>query len=420
MLKLQEIETLQPMQVRRLNIHQRQYQYRTKTLKNFINNNVDKTCNSDVNFWVDVDPPELPDKLRNIQPNKSKPGTAGTNRSSNNKRKNNDDMAHNMDTNRLKGIDNKKQKLAVIQNNNNTTLLTAWKDSIQTLLSNMSKKQQQRNNSNGVKDDVSNMMEGIVKIIQEAASKNIPQKSMKSMCTLLQLHFDENDGEMFEFFVSLGDKVGGTSYNTIVNTVLYPRIIGLKRTASRSLMNTINEINKNSPRALLTAIMIPLITIKKTDDANRKGNISQHMSSRSPQIELLTRILKFTTPSIALLFLAASLRDIDNQQSDKEMLPWNEFTFPLLKALLSKPLNFNDNDNNQIGSNNNSICKKIIDKIEKSSTQFAKSLKFASVINTLIVKHKDVAKMYTVSLERALRNTNTFLSKTSLKLLNKL
>ena len=89
MLKLQEIETLQPMQVRRLNIHQRQYQYRTKTLKNFINNNVDKTCNSDVNFWVDVDPPELPDKLRNIQPNKSKPGTAGTNRSSNNKRKNN-------------------------------------------------------------------------------------------------------------------------------------------------------------------------------------------------------------------------------------------------------------------------------------------------------------------------------------------
>ena len=54
-------------------------------------------------------------------------------------------------------------------------MLTAWKDSIQTLLSNMSKKQQQRNNSNGVKDDVSNMMEGIVKIIQEAASKNIPK-----------------------------------------------------------------------------------------------------------------------------------------------------------------------------------------------------------------------------------------------------
>ena len=53
-----------------LNIHQRQYQYRTKTLKNCINNNVDKTCNSDVNFGVDVDPPELPDKLRNIQPNK--------------------------------------------------------------------------------------------------------------------------------------------------------------------------------------------------------------------------------------------------------------------------------------------------------------------------------------------------------------
>jgi hypothetical protein len=206
-----------------------------------------------------------------------------------------------------------------------------------------------------------------------------------------------------------------------LNTVLYPRIIGLKRTASRSLMNTINEINKNSPRALLAAIMIPLITVKKTNGANRKGNISQHMSSRSPQIELLTRMLKFTTPSIALLFLAASLRDVDHQQSGKEMLPWNEFTFPLLKTLLSKPLNFNDNDNNQIGSNNNSICKKIIDKIEKSSTQFSKSLKFASVVvNALIVKHKDVAKMYTVSLERALRNTNTFLSKTSLKLLNKL
>ena len=154
---------------------------------------------------------------------------------------------------------------------------------------------------------------------------------------MLQVHFGENDVEILNFFISLSDKIGGTNYNTIVNTIMYPRAISLKRTASRSFMNAINEIHKNGSRALLTGIMIPLITINiKNDNTNREGSL--HMNSRSPQIELLTRILKITTPSTALLFLSASLTEVDQQKHNKKMLPWNEFTFPLLKTLISKVL----------------------------------------------------------------------------------
>ena len=62
-LKQQEMETLQPMQVRRVNIPT----HRTNTIQQFINNNSEDNNNSD-NCWLEIDPPELPDKLRNIKP----------------------------------------------------------------------------------------------------------------------------------------------------------------------------------------------------------------------------------------------------------------------------------------------------------------------------------------------------------------
>tara|TARA_A100001015_G_scaffold288489_1_gene359394 strand:+ start:989 stop:2224 length:1236 start_codon:yes stop_codon:yes gene_type:complete len=398
-LKQQEMETLQPMQVRRVNIPT----HRTNTIQQFINNNSEDNNNSD-NCWLEIDPPELPDKLRNIKPksirtiiasNRNNKGDGVSNSNISKKRSLEDNAASATTNNNAK-----KQKLLLVHK---------WKDSIDNIILKLSNQQER---GNGANVNNTSKVENIVEIIQEAASQSISQKNMKSICKMLQVHFGENDVEILNFFISLSDKIGGTNYNTIVNTIMYPRAISLKRTASRSFMNAINEIHKNGSRALLTGIMIPLITINiKNDNTNREGSL--HMNSRSPQIELLTRILKITTPSTALLFLSASLTEVDQQKHNKKMLPWNEFTFPLLKTLISKPFDLNNDSNSN-------MCKKLIDKIEKHSKEFSKSLKFVSVINALIVKHKEVAKVYKISLERALANTNTFLSKTTLKLLNKL
>ena len=65
-------------------------------------------------------------------------------------------------------------------------------------------------------------------------------------------------------------------------------------------------------------------------------------------------------------------------------------------------------------------CKILIDRMENYSQEFSTSLKFASIVNIFITKQKDAAKIHKASLERTLLNTKTFLSKSSLKLLEKL
>ena len=152
--------------------------------------------------------------------------------------------------------------------------------------------------------------------------------------------------------------------------------------------------------------MIPLLSVhgKENDE------LPNHLVTRSPQLELLTRIVKFMDSSNSLNFLSSCM----SKSGKRDILPWNEFTFPLIKVLLSRPLSFVSTGAGE------AACKRLIDKMENYSQEFSASLKFASIVNIFITKHKDAAKIHKASLERTLLNTKTFLSKSSLKLLEKL
>ena len=77
----------------------------------------------------------------------------------------------------------------------------------------------------------------------------------------------------------------------------------LKRTASRSLMNCIKEITKIRPRSLILGVMIPLLSVHRTEN----DELPKHLITRSPQLELLTRMVKFMDSSNSLYFLSSCI-----------------------------------------------------------------------------------------------------------------
>ena len=388
LLKRQEVEAAQPIQCRRV----RRVRHRQEIIHSFQKDNSSK-C------WTTVSPPEIPDELRDTE------------------RKNRNDFGNSVDSsadggkikrrridNGVAEIDGNKKQIEFEQT---TAVLNIWKESLIKLLARVNCGKVSR--SDGSADDISKVMRDIAQILQEAAGKNISVKHMKDLCILFQKQFAENDLNVFSLFVALGDKVGGSNYDIIVQMVLYPRILSLKRTASRSLMNCIKEITKIRPRSLILGVMIPLLSVHRTEN----DDLPKHLITRSPQLELLTRMIKFMDSSNSLYLFSSCL----SKSGGRDILPWNEFTFPLIKVLLSRPLSFVSSHENGTGA---AACKILIDRMENYSQEFSTSLKFASIVNIFITKQKDAAKIHKASLERTLLNTKTFLSKSSLKLLEKL
>ena len=132
------METLQPMQVRRVNIPT----HRTNTIQQFINNNSEDNNNSD-NCWLEIDPPELPDKLRNIKPksirtiiasNRNNKGDGVSNSNISKKRSLEDNAASATTNNNAK-----KQKLLLVHK---------WKDSIDNIILKLSNQQERGNGAN--------------------------------------------------------------------------------------------------------------------------------------------------------------------------------------------------------------------------------------------------------------------------------
>ena len=144
-------------------------------------NNSEDNNNSD-NCWLEIDPPELPDKLRNIKPKSIRTIIASN-------RNNNGDGVSNSNISKKRSLEDNAASATTNNNAKKQKLLLVhkWKDSIDNIISKLSNQQER---GNGANVNNTSKVENIVEIIQEAASQSISQKNMKSICKML--YFDSN------------------------------------------------------------------------------------------------------------------------------------------------------------------------------------------------------------------------------------
>ena len=225
--------------------------------------------------------------------------------------------------------------------------------------------------------------EQAVKLVEDLSEGGVQPKNMEMLCSMLKFSADD---QILDFSRRLKNIVGGANYVAVVKAIIYPLVVALKKPASRSIVTAILEIAQNSSRAILSGLLVPLLT-------EAEGN-------KAPQIELITRLCK----SLSIEFVSSFLNEV------VLTMKWEESTMPLLKVFFSIPLKL---DKQPV------LAGKLVHQMDTHANELRQSLKFSSVVHTFIMKNPLVAEAHQGSLERILLRGETFLSKTTLKLLRK-
>jgi len=201
----------------------------------------------------------------------------------------------------------------------------------------------------------------------------------------LQSLKDELLNEIVYYFVTLN-----TSYihcSAFAQYCLFPKVIKLETTASRSLVAGFIHCIKLHPGPFLVNLLIPLIT---------------DPTSGTVQCELVSRIVfveKCLPPASCLEFLKEVL-------SKKQ--EWTEHFIQLITNALNIPQLTDE------------IGLLIASQVNRQADSFTNSSKFAKFIFTFISKHPSIAKSHSVLLQQTLSKSKNFLAKSAISQLEKL
>eukprot|EP00249_Psilotum_nudum_P022425 c28513_g1_i1 orf=280-1767(-) len=215
--------------------------------------------------------------------------------------------------------------------------------------------------------------------------------------------WEMDDGTTLFLIENLLKKQEGYLWSTkIISYVLLPKLISLEQLASRILVTAIFQASEVHPRAVVDALLLPLILCKPVPN--------------SAQCEVINRVVKeCLSPDHTLSLCQKAFLQNKRQKlhfaipppCDEDYLlrtlAWSEPVLTLVQNLFSKIISL---DEETLGE--------VLDALQEIACEFAVSLKFSNLLLTLITKHGQSLVHYKFLLKRVVEKTNTFMTRSAL------
>ncbi|KAG5178538.1 hypothetical protein JKP88DRAFT_151488, partial [Tribonema minus] len=200
-----------------------------------------------------------------------------------------------------------------------------------------------------------------------------------------------------------------------VRGALLPRAAALSAPAPRTLVSGVTAAAKQRPQAVVEGLLVPLLhgdaaagdgsAAAAGDSGAGVGDSSSggRMAPGSAQCELLLRTARSALPPHAAAPLVAAACD--------PRCAWNDGTVALVTSLLGMKLVLDD-----------SAVAALAGRIEAEAerAEQCKSLKFATLLHTLVLKYGPQAGPHAAVLRTAAEKNTTFMKKSALSALQRL
>lgn len=186
----------------------------------------------------------------------------------------------------------------------------------------------------------------------------------------------------------------------MLSSLILPKLLSLKKPASRILVNAVLQAGKVHQRATVDALLLPLIL-------NKEGlNVAV--------CEVLNRIIKDCLHADHVSSFLQKLPFEDHQQGSVVCFPCHQCEISQYLVWTEPVFTFFQNILNQQVPLTQEAIDNLVLALDEVAGEFSKSLKFGNFLLCLVNKYASLLKHHKVLLGRVTERTNTFMTKSIL------